>query len=154
MFNIELVNIKKETHDVKTFRFKILGDPKIEFKPGQFIILHTMINKKLVKRSYSISSSPLEKRYIEITLKLIEGGEMSDYLHNNVKIGEDFKAEGPMGHFTYKEDMGGNVCLLAGGSGIAPMRSIMLYCTEKKLDTKIVLFYSVERPMMLYLEMN
>ena len=145
-YKVEIVHIEKETPTVKTFRLKLLHDKKMNFLPGQFVVLHDKIKGKVVKRSYSISSSPLYNTYIEITLKQIEKGEMSSFMHEQIKVGDVLEIEGPKGHFTYEENMNKRICLLAGGSGISPMRSIILYCTEKELDTKIVLFYSVKTP--------
>lgn len=144
---VKLVEIKEETYEVNTFRLKPLGNTSIEYLPGQFIFLYVKMqkgNKEIeVRRSYSIASSPTEKGYIELTIKKVSGGLVSTYLHEDVKTDDVFEVSSAMGKFTYGEEIK-KIALVSAGSGIVPMRSIMKYCTDKNLDTKICLLHSAK----------
>lgn len=135
----KITEIIKETYDTKTFRF----EKHIDFKPGQFIMITVPIDDKEIKRSYSISSSPL-KPYIDITIKKAHNGFISKKFVDEVKVNDEFQIEGPFGHFTYSEEMANNLLLISAGSGITPLRSILQYALEKNPDAKMTLLYSVK----------
>ena len=75
---LKIIKIIEETLDTKTLRFS-LDKNKFEFLPGQFIMLEAKVNGKAERRAYSISSSPTEKKFIEITVKKVENGKVSNY---------------------------------------------------------------------------
>jgi ferredoxin-NADP reductase len=127
-----------------------LNGKRISFLPGQFVFLYVNFeNKGKIegeRRAFSIASSPLNNSFIELTLKRNPNGKVTPYFLDKVKIGDCFEISNPMGKFTYSKNLGENIVLIAGGSGIVPMKSIMRYCTDEKLDTKITLLYSAKRP--------
>ncbi len=137
---VRLIEIIKNTDTMKTFRFTPVQGSIPEFLPGQFVFLYANINGEEIKRAYSIASSPLDNT-LDLGLELVENGKMTTYFHNNVKIGDIFEISQPKGHFKYTDDVKKAV-MIAGGSGITPMRAISRYCTQKKLDTKLILLYS------------
>ncbi len=138
---VQLIDIKKETKNVKSYFLKSLNGQNLDFLPGQFVNLYVKINNERVKRSYSIASSPLNKKYVELTIKLVPNGKVSPYMHNGVKVGDIFEISQPRGKFFYMDHLK-SIVLIAAGSGIVPFMSMIRYCTEKKLDTKISLLYS------------
>jgi glycine betaine catabolism B len=140
-YQVEVINIVDETKNVKTFRFKV--DKNFQFLPGQFVFLYVNIEGKEVKRPYSIGSSPKNKENVELTLELVPGGLLTSFFHNFVKIGDKFEISQAQGSFIYTDEIK-EIVLIAGGSGIVPMRSIIKYCIDKNLDTKINLFYSAK----------
>ena len=134
----ELIDLIDITNDVKTFVFKT--EKKIEFRPGQFLYLFANSDGEEIKRAYSITSTPADEN-IELTIKLARQGLMTTFLEDNAKIGDTFFLSEVFGEkFAYDNQK--KIVLIAGGSGIAPMRSIIKHCTENKLDTKIILFQS------------
>jgi len=140
---LKLVNIKDETPNVKTFRFEHPDKKKFSFLPGQFVFIYLNLNGETVKRAYSISSPPgLE--FIELTIKLTPGGKATSYFFEEAKTEEIFEVSEPMGKFTYDNNKGKNITLIAAGSGIAPMRSIISYCKKNRINTKINLLYCVK----------
>lgn len=146
---IQVIDIRDEAPDVKTYKFKPLNAHTIEFKPGQFVLLYADIQNngitERVKRSYSITSSPLEKEHIELTIQKIPNGKLTPHFIDNVSMGDIFEISNAQGKFIYSDDIK-NIVLIAGGTGISPMRSIMKYCVEKGLNTKITLIYSTRSP--------
>ena len=137
---VKLVKIFKDTERMKTFSFQPLDGNIPKFFPGQFVFLYADINGEEIERAYSIASSPLDE-LLELGLKLVENGKMTTYFHNKVKLGDVFEISRPQGYFKYTEEIKRAV-LISGGSGITPMRSIIRYCTQKNLDTKITLLSS------------
>ena len=112
------------------------------FEAGQYINLFTEIGGVRTSRPYSISSSPRQRGYYEITVARSACGFVSDYLLDEVKVGDEFFANGPAGVFRYQPVFHSNKSLfLAGGSGITPFLSMTREVLEAHLDRDIVLLY-------------
>jgi ferredoxin-NADP reductase len=77
------------------------------------------------QRSYSIASAP-EAGVVELTVERIDDGEVSPYLVDELRPGDNFEVRGPIGgHFTWSADEGGPLLLVAGGSGLVPLMSML-----------------------------
>jgi ferredoxin-NADP reductase len=77
------------------------------------------------ERSYSIASGPDDPR-LELTVERIDDGEVSPYLVDEVRGGDTFEIRGPIGgYFAWSPDDGGPLLLVAGGSGVVPLRSML-----------------------------
>jgi ferredoxin-NADP reductase len=77
------------------------------------------------ERSYSIASGPDDDR-LELTVELIDDGEVSPYLVEEVRGGDTFELRGPIGgYFAWSPDDGGPLLLVGGGSGVVPLRSML-----------------------------
>ncbi len=142
---MKVIDVWDETPDTRTIRFAL--DREFNFKPGQFVMVNADIVidgvKKFVKRAYSISSSPLTKDYLDLTVKIYpEKGLVSKRLFN-MKLGEEMDIAGPYGHFVFDENAQKNIVLLAGGVGITPLACMLRYIKDKNLkDNKATLIYS------------
>ena len=161
---VPITKIIKETNDTKTFRFSLNEEQRFDFYPGQFIMVEVFMKKDWCmenanqfkdkldtepkdgpqKRAFSIASSPSNKEYIEITVK--KEIFVSRYLVNEFEEGDNVKIGGPYGKFYYRKDMGKDLVLLAGGSGIVPLMCIMRYIKDNKLDINTTLMYSSKTP--------
>jgi ferredoxin-NADP reductase len=88
------------------------------------------------QRSYSISSAP-ELDALEITAELVDGGEVSPYLVEEVRPGDQFEVRGPIGgHFSWAVSDGGPVLLVAGGSGLAPLMAMLRHRAARGSDVE------------------
>lgn len=136
----EIISIRKETYNVKTFRLK--PEDKIEFIPGQYALFSIPENKKVSNyaKPFSFSSSPTKRNFFEITVKKV--GIFTTEMHN-LKKGENMLVNGPYNSaLNFDEKIMQDVVFIAGGSGITPFISAMRYSTEKKLKNKILLIFS------------
>ena len=141
--NCLLAQIEQETHDTKTLRFQILNGRQLRAKPGQFLTFQWTIDGQRVMRSYTISSSPIHGNYVEITPKRMENGCVSVFLNDRAKPGLRVEASGPYGQFYFDETLHKSIVLIAAGSGITPMISMVRYIDELKLPTPVTLLYCV-----------
>ena len=130
-------DILQRTHDVKSFRFPRPSD--FVFKPGQFMFVTIKDGQDEIKKHFSISSSPSENEYLEITKKLT-GNRFSNAL-NSIKLGSWARIEGPYGAFFFEGEYE-KIGMLTGGIGITPIMSICRYCADMKAKTDMVLLYS------------
>lgn len=129
------VNVIQETPDVKTFQFQSIAPQLFHFKPGQFIGIQLEITNsegKLEKhnRSYTIASSPSRPHLLDLTIKNENGGIVSPWLHENIKLGSEFELRGPAGRFNNLDVVSDKVLLISAGSGITPMMSMTRFWTD------------------------
>ncbi|MEV7087764.1 2Fe-2S iron-sulfur cluster-binding protein [Streptomyces sp. NPDC093085] len=95
-----------------------------DFRPGQFFTLVADIDGRPVRRAYSASSAPGSER-LEITVKHIEGGLFSTHVHRALRTGDRLAVRGPSGSFHAEPEPPGETVLLAGGSGVTPLMSMV-----------------------------
>jgi ring-1,2-phenylacetyl-CoA epoxidase subunit PaaE len=114
------------------------------FKAGQFLTLVFSLNGKELRRSYSVYSSPVVDEPLAIAVKLVENGEISRFLHHQLKVGDIVKVAEPNGLFFYEPEpeIKRTVFLFAAGVGITPLLSILKTALVAEKHTKIVLIYS------------
>lgn len=131
----KVIDVIDRTPNVKSVRLK--NDPAVSFRPGQFANI-SLDEGKEFSRYLSLSNSPTEAGYIEVTKKITESEFSKRYM--NLKIGDAVKIKYPMGNFIY-EGQFDKVVFLSGGIGITPIRSMARYAFDKKLDTDMILVY-------------
>ena len=157
LFNIKqyrtrVSEIKPLTHDIKQFRFELLEPQTIDFKAGQYVQVDSRPYDKVkesVSRAYSISSVPSDRNHIELIIRLVPGGICTTFLHQHLKEGDEITFAGPFGQF-YLHEGGDELIFIAGGSGLAPIRSLVLDILEKNLDKKMKFFFGAVRKRDLY----
>jgi ferredoxin-NADP reductase len=94
------------------------------------------------QRSYSIASAPGEP-LVELAVERLEDGEVSPYFADVAQVGDTIEVRGPLGgHFVWRPEDGGPLLLLAGGSGIAPLMSILRHRARTAPLTDAMLVYS------------
>ncbi|GMR21841.1 MAG: FAD-binding oxidoreductase [Acidobacteriota bacterium] len=146
--NLRVAQIIQETPDVKTFRMVSCHDGPIPFSylPGQFLTLTLPVGDKPIRRSYTISSSPTQGYYCEITVKREDKGQGSRYLHDIVKEGDELEAQAASGRLTFTGKEAESVVLIGGGVGITPMISITRALTDMGWGGQIYFIVAARDP--------
>lgn len=140
------------THDIKLVRLKLPQGEEVNFKAGQFMQFYTKPYGKIkekVFRAYSISSLPSEKDHLEFCIRQVPDGVCTTYVHTVLEEGQDVAVSGPYGEFYYR----GNtpIMILAGaGSGLAPLRSLILDNIEKGVKAEMYLYFGAQSQQDLY----
>src|SRR6185437_191627 len=94
------------------------------------------------QRSYSIASAP-EDDHLELTVERLDDGEVSPYLTQELRPNDTLELRGPIGgYFIWEASLGGPLLLVAGGSGIAPFRSILRHRQAIESTVPVRLLYS------------
>ena len=111
------------------------------FRAGQhFDIRLTAPDGYQAQRSYSVSSSPepaSNPPSVEFAIELISDGEVSSYFHEAVEVGDQIEIRGPIGgHFTWSPIAAKPVAMIAGGSGIAPIMSMIRHRSNTAVTEK------------------
>ncbi|MEU5260918.1 2Fe-2S iron-sulfur cluster-binding protein [Amycolatopsis sp. NPDC021455] len=133
---VRIAEVRRETPSAVTL---VLEDPgrSFDFRPGQFFTLVTDIDGRPVRRAYSASSAPGAPR-LEVTVKQVDGGRFSTHVHRNLRAGDRLSVRGPSGAFHVDPAAAHEVVLIAAGSGITPMMSMIRTLTAGR----IALLYS------------
>jgi ferredoxin-NADP reductase len=140
---LELVRTEQQTHDCTSLRFRIPEGRGIDFRPGQFLTFDWLLSGQKLSRSFSISSAPTQRGFVEITVKKNPKGLVSRFLNERAAPGLTVEARGPFGRFHLDENTQTRIVLFAAGSGITPMISMLRYIDDLSLHTETTLFYSV-----------
>ena len=126
-----ITGITQETPDVKTFRVNAPEGGKLfEHMPGQCAMLCV---PGISEAMFSITSSPTNKEYQEFSIK--KCGELTSYLHD-LQVGDEITVRGPYGnHFPVETELKGkNLLFIAGGIGLAPLRSVINYVLDNRAN--------------------
>lgn len=145
---LRVARIFDETADVKTFRLALPEGADalpFTFQPGQFLTVSVNVDGKVVKRSYSIASSPCCQGWCELTVKHAPGGLVSGYLHERIREGDLLNVSGPYGRFTFRGQEAPDVVFIAGGVGITPLMSSIRFLTDQSWPGEIFLIYACVR---------
>ena len=135
-----VAEIVRETARVHTI---VLDVPEwSEHRAGQHLDIRlTAEDGYRAEREYSIASAPGEPA--AITVERLEDGEVSSYLVGELRVGDAFEVRGPLGgYFVWGPEDGGPLLLVAGGSGVVPLRSMLRHRDRSGSDVPIRLLYS------------
>ena len=120
-----ITEVVVQTPRVKSFRLR--PQRPFAFMAGQHAEVRlTAPDGYSAQRSYSISSAPEEMESFELTVERLDDGEVSPFFHDVAAVGDEIEVRGPLGgHFIWSCAAGGPVLLLGGGSGVAPLVSML-----------------------------
>jgi len=146
-FQVRVEGIEDLTPEIKGVHFKILSPEEgITFRPGQYVQLH-IPKYKLTSgpeyRAYSICSSAHDKDRLDLAITKTKGGAVSTYVHEVLKVGEELVISGPFGKFVLRES-DRDILLIATGSGLAPVKSILDQIKTEQIHRKTILFFGAK----------
>jgi ferredoxin-NADP reductase len=143
---IRCVSITPETHDVTTYIFVPDQPGHFNYKPGQFVTLELPIDGHVLRRSYTLSSSPTRPHALAITVKRVPKGRVSNFLHETMAVGFECMASGPHGALTCLDHPADKLLLISGGSGVTPMMSMLRFLTDLSTPADIIFINHVRTP--------
>jgi ferredoxin-NADP reductase len=139
-------SIRAETPTVKTFTLAVPN--WMPHRAGQhYDVRLTATDGYQAQRSFSIASEPERQGEIDLTIERLEDGEVSSYLHDVLSPGDQLEVRGPIGgYFVWEATLGGPLLLIAGGSGIVPLMSMIRHRARAGAQVPARLLYSVRTP--------
>lgn len=137
-----ITGIARQTPRVLSFSLK--PSRPFTFLPGQHAEVRlTAPDGYRAQRSYSISSAPETEETIELTIERLDDGEVSPFFHEVAAIGDEIELRGPLGgHFVWSVEDGGPLLLIGGGSGVAPLMSMIRHRAAARSSVPILLLFS------------
>jgi propane monooxygenase reductase subunit len=137
-FEAEVEQITHLTHDIRGIHLCLLKPAQIAFRAGQYVDL--LVPGTNEWRSYSMANPPSRNGEVEIMVKLMPGGLFSSYIDQRLREGERLTLQGPYGNF-YLRDSRREALFIAGGSGMAPILSLLRDMAERKDSRSVSYFY-------------
>ena len=146
--NGTVVSIKPEAPRAKSLRLRF--EHPIEHMAGQYFIVRlTAPDGYTAQRSYSCASAPDGSNELELTVELLEGGEVSSYLYDVVEPGDELEVRGPIGGwFVWNGDH--PAFMIGGGSGVVPLMAMLRHARNLGKSDLVRLLVSVRTPADLY----
>jgi CDP-4-dehydro-6-deoxyglucose reductase len=138
--------IERLGHDVMGLHLRLPPAESFDFKPGQYI---DILLSKGRRRSFSIASPPHDARLLELHVRRAPGGEFSEQVFTGEMQGAVLQLEGPLGTSVYR-DAAPPLLLVGGGTGLAPLKSILRHVLEKGPPRNMTLYWGVRAERDLY----
>ncbi len=152
-FETEVINMRDLTHDIKEVTLQLIEPEEIDFRAGQFIQLRVpeyRLTDEPVYRAYSMASSPSNNNKVELEIRYVPEGICTTYVHQHLNEGDRVVINGPYGDF-YLRDTEREIIFIAGGSGMAPIKSIITYMAENNIQRKARYFFGARTEKDLFL---
>lgn len=142
-YKTKVASIKSVTYDIKEVVFQLRPEDEIHYTAGQYaqiVIPPYGKIKESTQRAYSMSSKPSEKDKIELLIRLVPNGIATTYVHSFLHQGQDVELVGPFGDFGIRHN-DSTMIFVAGGSGMAPFKSILHDLIERGGNTRNIWYF-------------
>ncbi len=133
--------------DVMALYLQLPAIETFHFLPGQYLDFMLPGERR---RSFSIASPPHDSSLIELHVRRAPGGEFTQRVFTELKEKSLLRIEGPLGQFCYRHDAAAPALLIGGGTGFAPLKSIIRHVLERGLEREMHLYWGARTPPDLY----
>ncbi|MCS6794845.1 MAG: ferredoxin--NADP reductase [Raineya sp.] len=143
-YQLRVKAITHETSDTIRVTFENTSNEPMHYKAGQFLTLNLSIAGQTFRRAYSLASSPFTDQDLQIAIKRVKDGKISNLLNDSLKVGDILESLEPMGVFTpeIKPENALQYVFWAGGSGITPIMSMIKSILHQEPKSRILLVYA------------
>lgn len=142
---LQVIAIDKPIDDAATITFNVPDQlyESFNYHPGQHLIIKFWVNGEEARRSYSLNSCPFQEEPLQVTVKRVKGGLVSNYVNDHLQVGDELEVMIPQGRFYAKveEEAYKTYFLFAAGSGITPIISILKSVLLASPYSAVNLFY-------------
>jgi ring-1,2-phenylacetyl-CoA epoxidase subunit PaaE len=144
LYFLTVSDIRQEANDAFTVRFDHVPAVFKDFSAGQHVTIKVTIEGETLFRTFSISSIPNIDDFLTLTIKRINGGKLTNYLADSLKVGDTLEATAPSGQFYLKPEPAHqrHYVMIAGGSGITPIHSMIGTILQFEPKSKVTLLYA------------
>lgn len=144
LYSLAVSDIRQEANDAFTIQFGNVPTVFRDFSAGQHLTVKVNIKDEIVYRTFSISSIPNTDNFLTLTIKRIKGGKVTNFLAENLKVGDSLEVTAPSGQFFLNPEPANqkHYVMIAGGSGITPIYSMIGTVLKFEPKSKITLLYA------------
>jgi CDP-4-dehydro-6-deoxyglucose reductase len=143
-----VVQMEKLAGDVMRLSLKLAEGQRLQYLAGQYIDILLSGN---LRRSFSLSTSPLSDELLQLHIRHVPGGFFTGHVFTKMQEKDLLRFQGPFGMFFLREDSDRPAILVAGGTGFAPIKSILEYAFAKGATRPLHLYWGVRAKRDLYL---
>ncbi|HEY5604316.1 MAG TPA: CDP-6-deoxy-delta-3,4-glucoseen reductase [Gammaproteobacteria bacterium] len=135
-------------HDVIKLLLKLPVMETFAFRAGQYIDILLPDGRR---RSFSLANAPYVDGTLELHIRHVEGGDFTGYVFNELEEKTILRVEGPHGQFYLREDSDRPIVFMAGGTGFAPVKSIIEFCIINDIQRPMYLYWGARTQQDLYM---
>ena len=146
---VRVMALEPVAHDVTVLKLKLPAAERLQFLAGQYIDL---LLKDGRRRSFSLANPPHDDEQLELHVRRIPGGRFSDQLLSDMQARALLRFEGPLGSFFLREDSDKPIVLMAGGTGFAPIKSVVEHAIAAGIERPMHLFWGARARRDLYMD--
>lgn len=147
LLTCKVVSLDDATHDIKRIRLELVSGGPFDFSAGQFA---SVTFEGCPPRDYSMANVPGDP-ILEFHVRRTSDGATSAHVAERLRVGDQVRVEGPFGASYLRESHRGPIIAVAGGSGMAPIKSVVERALQKELPQHIYLYFGVRNERDLYL---
>ncbi|MGM0564884.1 MAG: CDP-6-deoxy-delta-3,4-glucoseen reductase [Pseudomonadota bacterium] len=145
---VRVHRIERPADDVTRLYLKLPATQRLPFLAGQYI---DFLLKNGQRRSFSLANAPHDDELLELHLRRVEGGLFTGFVFDQLQTGDLLRIEGPHGSFHLNEDEEKPLIMVAGGTGFAPLKSLVEHMLHTDDDRPVHLFWGARNAQGLYL---
>ncbi|MDH4281612.1 MAG: ferredoxin--NADP reductase [Myxococcales bacterium] len=140
---VKVTRVVRETKDAVSIYLTEADGSALAFRPGQFLSVDVLVDGQRLRRAYSLASACLPGAPVHVTVKRIQDGRASNHLNDTVREGDELSVLGPSGNFTIEPRSINerHLVMIAGGSGITPIMSILETLLRVESRSRVTLIY-------------
>ena len=140
--------IERVADDVIVLSLKLPANERLQFLAGQYI---EFLLKDGKRRAFSIANAPHDDGFLQLHIRLIEGGEFTGHVFAGMKEKDILRFQGPYGSFFLREESAKPAILLAGGTGFAPIKALVEHAIHKHIARPLEIYWGARNRAGLYL---
>ena len=152
-YETEVVSLRDLTYDIKEVRLRLRNPQEMNFMPGQYVqvkIPAYELSRRPVFRAYSMANDPATKDELELEIRYVPNGISTTYIHKHLNEGDTLMVNGPHGD-SFTKNSNRDLILIAGGSGMAPIKSMLLALARQNDPRRIRYFFGAKATHDLFL---
>lgn len=151
-FTCRIAELNKLATNVLQVKLRLPPTSNFSFLPGQYV---DVIGFKGIRRSYSLANANFSSKLLELHIRAVTGGAMSDYWFNHAKANDLLRLNGPLGTFILRECPNTDLFFLATGTGIAPVKAMLESLAQESGERQpqsITVLWGGRKPEDLYID--
>lgn len=135
--------------DVMELRLKLPAGERLQFVAGQYL---DFLLKDGKRRAFSLANAPHDDEFLQLHIRKVPGGEFTGHVFSGMKAKDILRIHGPHGSFHLEEDCDRPVIFLAGGTGFAPVKSIVEHAIHNGIERPMAIYWGSKDRAGLYLD--
>ncbi len=146
--------LNRLAEDVMQVRLRLPPTAEFSYLPGQYI---DVIGPAGIRRSYSLANALVSDKHLELHIRSVPGGAMSEYWFQQAKVNDLLRLNGPLGTFFLRQIAGLDLVFMATGTGIAPVKSMfegMSALSAEQQPRSVTLYWGARKPQDLYCDVT
>jgi CDP-4-dehydro-6-deoxyglucose reductase, E3 len=129
---------KQLSHDVMALFLKLASSEHLQFKAGQYL---EFLLRDGQRRAFSLANAPHIDQLLELHLRLVPGGQFTEFVFNEMQEKAIMRIEAPLGQFYLREETNKPIIMVAGGTGFAPIKGIIEYMLHENITREVRLYW-------------